>query len=467
MGKIWTISRLTIAEAVRRKIAIVFILLMVVILSVLPFVMRGDDTLRGRVQTFLAYSLSSLSFLLSVLTILLACGSVSLEIKSKHMQMLGTKPVSRWQLLCGKWLGIAVLDLVLLSIGTASVYGVTRYLATLPGTNLDDKPALMKEVLTARAGVRIEEPDFSREIEQRFETMREEGRVRTGDAAVIAQIRRDIELRLLRDFRTVHTLDSRVWEFRNLLVRREPGEYVHLRYKLQVAPIPPREVMDFAWVVGDRRKGTAEMVFPRNERHNVVMELPIPAQLVADDGTLRIELVNVHPVDPARTYKARISFEEENKPEVLYVIGTFGGNLLRTACMIYCRLLFLAAAGLCASTVLGFPVACLVCVILFLAAVVSGFIIDAMDMIPSRLAQIDEPLDYVGWLLRPLGLAIFKVVPQLSKFNAIPTLVDGRAVTLIWVLDTIGKLVLLRAAALGLLAFVLFGRRELADTSAG
>ncbi len=42
----------------------------------------------------------------------------------------------------------------------------------------------------------------------------------------------------------------------------------------------------------------------------------------------------------------------------------------------------------------------------------------------------------------------------------------GRAVTFIWVLDSIGKLVLLRASALGLLAFVLFQRRELADTSA-
>jgi len=56
-------------------------------------------------------------------------------------------------------------------------------------------------------------------------------------------------------------------------------------------------------------------------------------------------------------------------------------------------------------------------------------------------------------------------VPRLSEFNPVPTLVDGRAVTLLWVLDSIGKLVLFRVSVLGLLAYVLFQRRELADAS--
>ncbi len=466
MGRIWAICRLTVSEAIRKKIAIVFIFMMMFILVSLPFVMRGDDTLRGRVQTYLAYSLSSMGFLLSMLTILLACGSVALEIKSKKIQLIGTKPVPRWQLLLGKWLGIVLLDLVLLVIGTGGIYGMTRYLASLPGTNADDKAALFNEVLTARAGVPMEVPDFSAQVARRFESMREEGRIRTTDETALKHIKLDIELGLIRDHRTVAAHATRVWEFHNLLVKREPGQYVHLRYRLRAAPTPPREMIDFFWVVGDRTKGTGELAYPRNERVDRVMELPIPTELVADDGTLRVALVNVHPDDPKITYNARISFEEEDKPELLYVIGTFGGNLIRAVSILYCRLLFLAAAGICASTYLGFPVACLVCIILFLAAIISGFIIESMEMIPSRLESIDEPLDYIGYFLRPIAMAVLKIVPQLSLFNPVPTLVDGRAVTLIWVLDSIGKLVLLRATALGLLAFVLFQRRELADTSA-
>ena len=464
MGRIWSLSRLTIAEAIRKKVAIIFILMMVVVLAALPFVMRGDDTLSGRVQTFLAYSMSTLSFLLSVLTVLLGCGSVALEIKSRLIHLTGTKPVPRWQILFGKWLGIVVLDLLLLGVGTAGVYAATKYLATLPGTNPDDKYVLDNEVLTARAGIEMQVPDFSAQVERRFQARREEGRVPADDPVTAEQIKRDIELGLRRDYLSVRSLDSGAWEFSNLLVKREPGEFIHLRYKLSVAPLPPREVLDYLWIVGDRAKGTRSLVLPRSDKVGVYQELPVPVELVAEDGTLRAELVNVHPQGPQRTYRSVVSFNEEDKPLLLYRLGTFGGNLLRASVIIFCKLMFLAAVGVCASTFLGFPVACLVCMILFLAAAVSGFVLESLELIP-KWRFIDEPLDYVSWFFRPLGLAVYRIVPQLSKFNPVPTLVDGRAVTLLWVIDSIGKLVLLRVTILGLLAYMLFQRRELADVS--
>ena len=464
MGRIWSISRLTIAEAVRKKVAIIFILMMVVVLASLPFVMRGDNTLTGRVQTFLAYSMSTLSFLLSMLTILLGCGSVALEIKSRQIHLTGTKPVPRWQILFGKWLGIVVLDLVLLSVGMAGIYATTKYLSTLPGTNPTDKAVLFNEVLTARAGIEMDVPDFTAEVERRFQARREEGRVRTDDPVALKEIKRDIELALRRDYLSAPSLDSQAWEFKNLLVKREAGQFVHLRYKLSVAPLPPREVLDYGWIVGDRRKGTVAWGLARSDKVGIYQELPIPVELVAEDGTLRVELVNAHPQDPERTYRCTVSFSEEDKPLLLYRIGTFGGNVLRASVIIFCKLMFLAAVGVCASTFLGFPVACLVCMILFLAAAVSGFILESLELVP-KWRFIDEPLDYVGWVFRPLGLAVYQIVPQLSKFNPVSTLVEGRAVTLLWVIDSIGRLVVLRVSILGLLAYVLFQRRELADAS--
>ena len=464
MGRIWSIARLTIAEAIRRKIAILFILIMAAVLATLPFVMKGDNTLTGRVQTFLAYSMSTLSFLLGMLTILLGCGSVALEIRSRQIYLTGTKPIHRWQILFGKWLGIVLLDAVLLGVGVGAVYGVVKYLATLPGTNPEDKYVLHNEVLTARAGVEMPIPDFSAEVERLYQARREEGRVPVDDPEVVHQIKHDIELRLRRDYLSVQPMATQTWEFTNLLVKREPGQFLHLRYKLSVSPEPPRQVMYYAWVVGDRSKNTSEVVIPRDDKVNIYNEVPIPAELVADDGSLRVTLVNVRPDSPERSYRAVISFTEEDKPLVLYRIGTFGGNLVRAAVIIYCKLVFLAAVGVCASTFLGFPVACLVCMILFLAAAVSGFVMESLDLIP-KWKFIDDPLDYVGYVFRPLGLALYRIVPQLSKFNPVPTLVDGRAVTLLWVIDAIGKLVLIRGAILGLLAYVLFQRRELADAS--
>ena len=72
------------------KIDIVFIVLLVAILPTLPMVMEGDGTLRGRVQAFLHYALGAVSLILSLLTLFLASGSLSAEIRRKHVQVVLT-----------------------------------------------------------------------------------------------------------------------------------------------------------------------------------------------------------------------------------------------------------------------------------------------------------------------------------------------------------------------------------------
>ena len=185
---------------------------------------------------------------------------------------------------------------------------------------------------------------------------------------------------------------------------------------------------------------------------------------MAGDGTLRVELINVNPNLRSLANAARMQFEQEDLPVLLFHLGTFGGNLLRTAAIIYCRVLFLLTAGLCLSTVLGFPVASLVCLSLFVVATLSGFIGEALQEMPEY-RNIDDPFVMVSWLIKPLAQAVLWIVPKFSLFNPVPTLVAGRAVTLIWVLDSIARLVLIRGTILALAAFVLLQRRELGDAS--
>ena len=241
MSRIWAVARLTISEAIRQKIAIVFILMMVVVLAALPFVMRGDNTLTGRVRTFLSYSMSSLGFLLGMLTVFLACGAIALEITTRQVYMTGTKPLSRWQLLAGKFLGIALLDLVLLLAGTGIVYGVVRYLRTLPAINRDDQMALENEVLAARGGITMEPEDFSAEIDERFERMRELGQIVDPDERTARQVKKDILRNLIADSHRAYFGTSRVHVFHNVLVDRKRSDFLHLRYKFSCVPRPPRE----------------------------------------------------------------------------------------------------------------------------------------------------------------------------------------------------------------------------------
>ncbi|MHC4497616.1 MAG: hypothetical protein ACYS21_00720, partial [Planctomycetota bacterium] len=64
MHSVWAVAINTIKQALRMKIAAVFIVLLIVLLPIMGFSMTGDGTLKGRLQTFVSYGLSLTSFLL-------------------------------------------------------------------------------------------------------------------------------------------------------------------------------------------------------------------------------------------------------------------------------------------------------------------------------------------------------------------------------------------------------------------
>ena len=122
MQCIWAVARNTIKQALRMKVAIVFIILLLVLLPVLGFTTTGDETLKGRLQTFLSYGLSLTSFLLCILTISVSIYSVTNDIKERQIFTVITKPIRRFQFLLGKLLGVILLDILLLSIFSIIIF---------------------------------------------------------------------------------------------------------------------------------------------------------------------------------------------------------------------------------------------------------------------------------------------------------------------------------------------------------
>ena len=72
MSRIWTIARQTIAEGVRMKIAIVFLILLALVVVGLPFSIEGDATVPGAIQSFMSYGISATGLLLGMLTIFMS-----------------------------------------------------------------------------------------------------------------------------------------------------------------------------------------------------------------------------------------------------------------------------------------------------------------------------------------------------------------------------------------------------------
>lgn len=144
------VARTMVEESLRMGIALIFIFATLAILVILPLIFGSEDRVTYMVQRFLTYSNMIVAVLIGMMTVLVAARTVSLEIATRQIHMTLTKPLGRVQFLLGKWLGIVLLNAVLLVVAGIATYGFTMAIARNPALNDIDRNAVDREVLTAR-----------------------------------------------------------------------------------------------------------------------------------------------------------------------------------------------------------------------------------------------------------------------------------------------------------------------------
>src|SRR5882724_10591209 len=162
MQRLLAIAWLTWKAAFRFRLFLVITVLLLASVVGLPLLLKDDGTARGFTQILLTYTLSTISALLGLSTLWLACGTLARDIEECQMQVIVVKPIARWQIWLGKWLGIMSLNAALLAIAGASVYGLLQWRATkLPAP---EQTVLRNEVLVARGS--LKEKSVQRDIDE-------------------------------------------------------------------------------------------------------------------------------------------------------------------------------------------------------------------------------------------------------------------------------------------------------------
>jgi hypothetical protein len=186
---------------------------------------------------------------------------------------------------------------------------------------------------------------------------------------------------------------------------------------------------------------------------------------VADDHTLDVEFYNQNPfVSQGDTQVANtIQFLSVDGVDVLFTVGSFEGNLFRLVGLMLCKLMFLAAVGLLMASMFSFPVATLCSFTVYLLAGTRSFMDDAFQWGGREgFASIEAGfMTVAGWLYRVVSLAM----PNFGYYDGVETLVNGQNVTLMWLLQGIGFLVLIRTTMVLGLTMLMFHRREVAEVS--
>ncbi len=458
MFRVWAVARHMIAESIRQKIALVGVLLIAVILLVLPFVAEGDGlTLTSRVQSFLAYSLGAIGVILSVVTIFLSCMAVSDEIANKRIFMIATKPIPRWQFFLGKWVGIGVLNAVLLSACFGALllatWGLSKSKTNVPG----DRDSLQFEVLSSRHSLQPTRPDFTSAIEDRIRTMREEGRLDSVRPGTENALREQMDEELKTSWRSIPPGGARRYEFKGLMVDRDAKGYLYLRFNPKHAGGMSDATFPAVIKCGDvSEEDTLTPELRQNYHVERWYTLPIPKYAVNKQGTLYVMIFNA---DPESSY----TFEGSDSLELLYELGTFHWNLFRALSIVWCRLAFLAVLGLMLSTWLSFPVACMGAFLVFMVGSAAGWLSAAVTWVSPKTGFAGDPLWIMGPFIRPLASAFIWMVPDFSKFDPASNVVNGRLVPLMWIIQSVKSLLIIKGLVIGVVGSLILSKRELAQ----
>lgn len=460
-SRVWAVARQTVAEALHYKLVVAWVLVILLLIFALPPAITGDGlTLKSRVQSYLEVTLTIIGLGLGLLTVGLAAYTLPNEINRKLIFMTTSKPIPRWQIFVGKWVGIGLLNAALLLFSGAAVWGFTWYLKSQPTTE-DDRLALEQEVLKVRHGVPLAEPtDLPAQADKIVRD--ERTRVKMTDAE--AEARRQAKLEeLQRSWRSLKPRGgNQLYVFRGLMVDREKQDWVHIRIK----PTSPSGVDDIVfpilWQAGDPDDpNTLTNVMNQEVPTERVSMIIVPVSAVGADGSLHFRMQNLNPRD-TMVFEGRDSFE------LLFGLGTFHWNLVRALAIIWCRLAFVAAIGLFFSTFVSFPVAFILTLFVFLVSLMSGFLMESMDAASIRPDGKDPIWGALrlGYVLTPLGKLVVWLMPNFSQFDASGNVSDGRLVPIMWVLWSFVRLVAFGGVLLGLLGCVLLTRRELAREGA-
>ncbi len=451
MLKVWAVATNTIRQALRMKVAVIFMVLLLVLLPVMGLTATGDGTLKGRLQTFLSYGLSLTSLLLCLLTIIVSTHAVTSDIEQRQIYTVATKPIRRFQFILGKLLGVVTLDVVLLAIFGGIVYGVTVTLPRFSKVTPDVKQQIDDEFYTARASLTPPEIDVHDEV---MALLKEKGDQLAEIYPSLSreEIIKELTARKRLEKRAAAVGQALFWEFEGVKPRGS-DETLFVRFKYDVAENPPDGQVYGRWQIGDLRpfKYGTEMKTPvlpveRKDPVRSFREIRVPADVVADDGYLAVTYLN----PPFN--QTVVIFPLEDGLEVLYKADTFTANFIRATLLILCRLVFLAALGILAGSFLSFPVAILFCLVIFSIGTVSGFILSSFDLMGHGWSDI------YGYVIKML----IHLLPRFDKYNPTEYLVPARLLPWSFLGRVAFWMVCIKASLLLVLGLVVFSFRELA-----
>lgn len=455
MKRVLAIARLTFWEGIRMRIVLVFILILAFIVLRLPFALRGDETLAGRLQTFLSYSLGALSVLMSLATVFLSCSTLTKDIQERYIHLVITKPVTRFQILLGKWVGVNLLNLLMILLSGLVIYGFAVFIKSRPEQFLRDRVKIEDTVWTARVAARPIVPDFNADAERYVDQLIESGRQFDSPRHIVVQ---QYAQQWKEDWKRVEPGGNRIYNFEGLAPPATPGAVYQVSFKAQAVPYGSDELA-IGWGILDPETESPLAVMETTEQPARRHQFLVTARGIKD-GKAALGVYN-----PPVNRRSSIYFEGDDGLEILYKVGSFESNFAKTMLLILFRLAFLSAVGLFFGTFVSFPVACFCVLTIFVFCLGMPWWQEATGMNLKNPTPQTDPYGAWGPYIRPLFMPLLKIaLPDFIAYDGIGKLIEGYLITagLMW--RSAAHTLIYGLVLLAIPGWLIFREREIAQT---
>jgi len=484
-GSGWAaVARTVLDEAIRMRAALVLLIVLVLSLPLLPLLLDADERLEYRVQFLLTWALGATTLLLGLLNVFLGCGSLAGDIDSNRIHMTLTKPLGRPEYLIGKWVGLVAVNALLVIVAGIGIYSLTRLLALSEAKSQGDRYAVDEQVLTARQSVRPTHPSgdaYGKEVEKVIDDFEKE----MPDAFKKDRqaTRQSIREQYVRKWHTVFPDKVSEYVFSGLTHAKQTSPIVHLR----IRPYGEGSGLDradvqFALWVNDRPYPYIDGEHrPYTLAGQTTHTIDIPTKVIDDKGVLKLTIQNRNLVQPGAALPTIIGLVPGKGLEILEPVGSFGQNYLKCLLVVWLKLAMIAAVAVASATFLGFPMAVLLSLMIFLSAFGSGFVGDSLelytgmddatatvrDMAELRYASFydfvrkGEYWEAFKVIMAVVGELFVKVIPSFDRYDAVTAVASGMNIGIWTILECILRVGIVAPVVLGLLAWFCFEQRDL------
>lgn len=455
--RIAAVMGLTWKAAFRFRLFIVVAVLLLAAVVGLPLLIKDDGTARGFTQILLTYTLSTITALLGLSTLWLACGTLARDIEECQMQMVVVKPIARWQIWLGKWLGLVSLNAALLAISGLSVFLLLQWRATkLPAA---EQKVLQNEVLVARASAKpptFDEKELEKATDEEVKKAIERTPLSPGEIPILRQ---QIQEGFKAFAQNVPPGYEKGWQidlgFAKNFIRDRP---LFLRVKFNTAEKSPSGTFDVFWRVGVPKETKFwQTPEPMSLAPDTFHEFEVPPDLFDANGLLTVTVMNPNNVS--------LLFTMEEGVEVLYREGGFGLNFTRGLGIIFCWMALLTTLGLAAASFLSFPVAAFVSVAALIVVFSTGTLASAVT--DGTIMGYDSESGVRGYspvdaVVIPVFKGILTIINLAKGFSPIEALSVGRSITWSDLGRAVVQIVLVLGGLFAAFGIWAFSRRELA-----